>query len=519
MNSGNPPRIPVVWTIAGTDPGGGAGIQGDLKTMQAFGVYGCSIITAVIAQNTEGVARIEHTPLDMLESQIDALREDLPPDMVKIGVLGRSSSVQYIARALNSIKAPIVYDPVLSSSSGASFLEPDTLESVLDSLLPLVSLLTPNIPEAETLSGTTIRSFSDTEKAARILIDMGAGSVVIKGGHRDGDHCRDYWTDGSDHAWLTSHRLASPNTHGTGCTFSSGAASAMSLGWPMLDALVIARAYISQGIRLAPGLGHGNGPLHHGPWPAHPEDLPWISETAENSGRTYHFPDLGKRPVGIYPIVESAEWIDRLAEAGVDTVQIRIKKKINREISAELREAITRSRKLGIRLFVNDHWEAAIEGGAYGVHLGQDDLDPIVVERIMNAGLRLGISTHSFAEMSRAWNYRPSYMAIGTVYRTASKTMNYEPLGIGTFRKLCALSPVPVVAIGGLKVENAGAVLEAGADGIAVISDISEAGDVRKRVSEWKNLFKEHPGLKKNNAPLSRTGVGYQDKNNGLVPR
>ncbi len=481
--------FPIVWTIAGTDPGGGAGIQGDLKTMHALGVHGCSVITAVIAQNTRGVSCIEYPSIEIVEEQLRSLREDLPPAAVKIGVVGRRDVVRAVIRTINDMAAPVVCDPVLSSSGGASFLEPDALNAIRDELLPRMDLLTPNIPEAEILLGHPIHNFSDTEQAAGELLRMGARSVLIKGGHRDGSHSQDFWTDGRQRVWLTSEMMAHTGTHGTGCALSSAVASALALGWPMLDALVIAKAYVYQGIRTAPAIGHGRGPLAHGPWPLHPGDMPWITHTAEEGPPPSSFPSLENEAIGLYPIVDNAKQVDQLAVAGVRMIQIRIKQELNAGVERELRKAITCASERGVRLFVNDHWKIAIEKGAYGVHLGQDDLAPDALKEIREAGLRLGISTHSYSEIARAWAYRPSYIAIGTVYRTPSKVMDYEPLGLDRFRKLCSISPVPVVAIGGLKVENAADVLAAGASGVAVISDLAEAKDLEKRVAEWRKVI------------------------------
>ncbi len=211
--SNRPPvHSSLVWSIAGTDPSGGAGIQGDLKTIHALGAYGCSAITAVIAQNTRGVSRIEYPSIDIVEQQLRALQADLPPAAIKIGVLGRPDIVDAVTRALYETEAPVIFDPVLTSSSGASFLEPDTLNAIRDRLLPRVDLLTPNIPEAETLTGTSIHSFSDTERAGQDLVKTGARSVLVKGGHRNGPFSQDFWTDGKQRVWLTSETINSTRT-------------------------------------------------------------------------------------------------------------------------------------------------------------------------------------------------------------------------------------------------------------------------------------------------------------------
>jgi hydroxymethylpyrimidine kinase/phosphomethylpyrimidine kinase/thiamine-phosphate diphosphorylase len=484
-----PPTIPVVWTIAGTDPSGGAGIQADLKTMHALGVHGGSVITAVVAQNTQGVAAIEPVSPAMIHAQLDALRRDLPPTAIKLGMLTHAHTLQSVGMLLRDLEAFVVCDPVLKSSGGVDLLEPAAMRSFREELLPHVHLLTPNRPEAEALLDRPVLSSADMEEAAADLLKLGPRSVLLKGGHGQGRFAQDFWTNGRERAWLTLPRLDTTSTHGTGCVLSSAIAAGVARGYAELDAIVIARAYLNQGLRTAPGLGHGRGPLGFGGWPRSPEDLPWITPTARAGMKTYFFPPMEDPPIGLYPIVDRVEGLKRLAPLGVRTIQLRIKDLQGAALEKEIRDGIAYARGHGCRLFINDQWRLAAECAAYGVHLGQDDLATADLDAIAAAGLRLGISTHGYHEMARALACRPSYIALGTVFESPSKAGRQHPLGLDGFARLRPLSAVPVVAIGGITLERAADVRRAGADGLAVISDLHRSSDLADRVAAWKAFW------------------------------
>ncbi len=480
---------PICWTIAGTDPTAGAGIQADLKTMQGLGAYGCTVITAILAQNTQGVRRVECLEPGWVAAQIEALAADTPPQAVKIGMLGRRATVEIVARYLQQNPVFAVCDPVLHASSGADLLEPAAWPPMIRDLFPRLALATPNIPEAQQLTGLRIVDPAGMEAAATRLLELGAPSVLIKGGHAGADTAAlDFWTDGHDRFWLNSPRQAQPHTHGAGCTFSSAVAAAAALGLPLADALVVAKAYVNQGLRLGGGIGRGRGPLAHEGWPATPADLPWITPQP-HSRPAPPFPACGPAPLGLYALVDSAARLEPLLAAGLRTAQLRIKPATGANIEREIQAAIRRARDCGCRLFINDYWELAIRYGAYGVHLGQQDLAGADLAAIRAAGLRLGVSTHSFSELARAAALRPSYIAIGTVFPSPSKPDLPRTLGAEGFRRLAALAPAPVVAIGGLHVENAAGIIAAGADGIAVISDLARAADPGARVRAWQQLW------------------------------
>ncbi|MEN7973139.1 MAG: bifunctional hydroxymethylpyrimidine kinase/phosphomethylpyrimidine kinase, partial [Verrucomicrobiota bacterium] len=252
---------PIAWTIAGSDSGGGAGIQADLKVMAAFGVHGCSAVTAITAQNTLGVQAVEPVSESMLRAQLEALEVDLPAAAIKTGMLGSATACKTIADFLSSLPAPfplLICDPVLKSTSGADLLDPEALDILIHGIFSKVDILTPNLPEAESLIGT---SFQNTEEAAEKILEMGVESVLIKGGHAAGAECRDYWTDGRQSMWLSSPRIETSETHGTGCILSSAIASAIALGQEIPEAVITAKTFLNQCLKSPAHVGKGHGPM------------------------------------------------------------------------------------------------------------------------------------------------------------------------------------------------------------------------------------------------------------------
>lgn len=279
-DSGGMSARPIAWTIAGTDPSGGAGIQADLKVFHSLGVHGGSAITAVIAQNTMGVRRIEPVSPEMIAAQLEALRDDLPPRTVKIGMLATAYAVRETARILADLDAFVVCDPVLASSGGAVFLDADGCRALLEVLLPRVDLLTPNAVEAALLAGHEIRNPGDVPAVAERILVLGARAVLLKGGHLDGPEARDYLAAGDSREWIVSSRLVVRHTHGTGCTLSAAIAAFVAHGKPLESAVLLGKAYVNQGLRLGGGVGRGCGPLAHLGWPSDERDLPRV-EPAE----------------------------------------------------------------------------------------------------------------------------------------------------------------------------------------------------------------------------------------------
>ena len=250
-------------TIAGSDSSGGAGIQADIKTMTTNGVYAMSAITALTAQNTTGVTGIFETTPDFLAKQLDAVFTDIFPDAVKIGMVSSAELIEVIAEKLRFYSAKnIVVDPVMVATSGSKLLRDDAVKALTEQLLPMADLLTPNIPEAEILSGRSISDAAGMEAAARYISETYHCSVLCKGGHQVHDADDLLWRNGSG-KWFRGRRIQNPNTHGTGCTLSSAIASNLAKGYDLDTSVERAKAYISGALSAMLDLGHGSGPMDH----------------------------------------------------------------------------------------------------------------------------------------------------------------------------------------------------------------------------------------------------------------
>ncbi len=257
--------VPRALTIAGSDPSGGAGIQADLKTFAALGIYGTSAITAVTAQNTLGVSDWMALPPGLVAEQIDAVLSDIGAGAVKTGMLATAEIVGIVAEKMreHGVKN-LVVDPVMTASDGRRLLEEGAVKAIARDLLPRVLIVTPNLAEAETLTGRAIASWDDARAAGRIIVEMGARSVVLTGGHfADEDSATDLYFDGREFREFTSVRVRTNSTHGTGCTFASAIAAGLARGLDTPGAVALAKSYVTLALQHAYPVGHGRGPVHH----------------------------------------------------------------------------------------------------------------------------------------------------------------------------------------------------------------------------------------------------------------
>jgi hydroxymethylpyrimidine/phosphomethylpyrimidine kinase len=253
---------PVALTIAGSDPSGGAGIQADLKTFHQFGVYGEAVVTLLTVQNTVRVSRVECMSAELVVEQIRAVIEDVRPQAAKTGALGGRAIVEAVAAIAAEFDFPLVVDPVMISKHGAPLIAEEARAAVRDQLLKRAYLLTPNLAEAESLAGFAIRDVDGMRRAAEALVRMGARAVLVKGGHLDGAAV-DVLYDGGAWQEFPAPRIDTRHTHGTGCTYSAAITAELARGAPLAEAVAHAKAYITEAIRTAPGLGSGSGPVNH----------------------------------------------------------------------------------------------------------------------------------------------------------------------------------------------------------------------------------------------------------------
>lgn len=545
------PIPPIVYTIAGSDSGGGAGIQADLHAIHAFGCHGCSAITCLTAQNSVGVTAVHFPPVSFLAEQLQTLLSDLPPAAIKIGMLGNREIAVQIGKFLEQVKKEserkvwVVLDPVMISTSGHRLIQEDAQEAMIEHVFPYVDILTPNKFEAEALLRRKLESVTDIEEGASDLLAMGVPTVIIKGGHSldSGPEARwaqDYIVSSGEMpeeprlcdclqrgVWIRTPRFDSKNTHGTGCTLSSAMASALALGanerlkekWrsrgalssiQAIDAFCLAKAYVTEGIARGVQLGSGPGPVAHTSFPSSHHYFPTISGDPTKDPSSFlqmEFPETNGLAVDydsrsklgrIMPVVDSVDWVTRLCRIdGITDIQLRIKDEKDKDrIAKMVRSCQDLCKDAGVRLWVNDFWEAAIDGGCFGVHLGQEDLYACAqaagLDALKKNKIALGISTHSFGELAAALGIKPTYISLGPVFATDSKDVSFDQQGpetVANWRQLIPTS-IPLVVIGGIgEVESVIKVRQSGADCAAVIGAITRADNIEKVVSAFNQAM------------------------------
>jgi len=486
---------PVIWSIAGTDSGGGAGLAADQRAAEAFGVHLCPVVAAVTAQNSRAVTQVQPVSPELLDAQLAALADDLPPLAIKTGLLGGAEQVAVVARWVDRLRArgplALVVDPVLGATTGASFADAQTVEAYRAELLPRATLITPNRAEAARLLGQPVAEQSDLPTLARQLQAAGAESVCITGGD-SADHgglVLDWLASPQAAGWLALPRVDTAHSHGTGCTFASSSAAALALGFVPADALVLAKMATTQALRQGYAAGQGRGPVAASAGFAHdPALLPALSwDEAADFSRWSAASAGGAAPaldLGLYAIVDSADRLTQVLRAGVRTVQLRIKTPAvpdaawRAQLAEAIRQSVAAALAHGARLFINDHWRLARELGASAVHLGQEDLQALGQAgraELQASGLQLGISSHSLWELARARTLAPAYVACGPVWPTLTKDMPWRPQGLDNLAWWCAMAGVPVVAIGGIL--SSGQMVLAARSGASAVCAVRVLGD------------------------------------------
>ncbi|MDE2456239.1 MAG: bifunctional hydroxymethylpyrimidine kinase/phosphomethylpyrimidine kinase, partial [Burkholderiales bacterium] len=466
-------RPPVVWSVAGLDSGGGAGLSADQRAADAAGVHLCPVAAALTAQNSIAVEAVMAVPPAQLEAQLAALADDLAPAAIKTGLLGCAANVVVLARWVDRLRerAPLalVVDPVLRASTGAPLADEALVAAYREWLLPRASALTPNRREAAALLGVAeARSAAEVPAQARGLQALGVEAVCITGSDADETAAHDWLASPQACGWLSLPRRASRHSHGTGCCFATAWAGAMARGFVAADGAVLAKMLTTSALDhdgATPGAG--SGPVRpRADFIARRELLPAFgvgeqepqAPQAAISARA-----AGPGLEGVYGITDSAADAARLMAAGLRVVQLRSKRGAQESaaawqerIRAQIAQALAAAREQGATLVVNDHWREAVALGADYVHLGQEDLLALAPEdrrqfaQARERGLRLGISSHSVWELARTVAWQPDYVACGPVWPTLTKAMPWRPQGLDNLAWWVAMAPAPVVAIGGV---------------------------------------------------------------------
>ncbi|MGI9217278.1 MAG: bifunctional hydroxymethylpyrimidine kinase/phosphomethylpyrimidine kinase [Hydrogenophaga sp.] len=502
---------PIIWSIAGTDSGGGAGLAADQRAADALGVHCCTVVAGVTAQSTTEVTHIETTPPAVLQAQLDTLAADMPPRVIKTGLLGSAANVRVLADFIDRLRAQqplaLVVDPVLRASTGAALADAELRVAYRDLLLPRATVITPNQAEALALLGE--QAPRDIPAQARALRALGCTAVVITGGDAGATGpisglSLDWLDTPQATGWLSLPRERTPHNHGTGCTFASALASALALGWVVADAAVLAKMAATFALRHARAVGRGVGPVIARPgFATEPSLLPQLS-LDEQAPDVWTTRVRGRAP-GVYAIVDSAERAQAVLRARptVDTLQLRMKRPAGLHDATwgqHLREAIARSQRAadaaGVLLVVNDHWQAALAEGARALHLGQDDLlaltapDHARLAAARAQGVQLGISSHSLWELCRAAALQPDLIACGPVWATTTKDMPWVPQGLDNLAWWAHMAPAPVVGIGGiLEPAQLQAVAAAGAAGGCVVRGLGD--DPARTLPAWQAAWQQ----------------------------
>lgn len=477
---------PAILLIGGLDPQGCAGIAADIATVQHHDGHPLPLITAMTEQTSTGLTELGAVNPDKFMAQYENCVKDFDIKAIKVGLL---PDLALAEKTLEIIKqhptTPVVMDPVLASSSGGQEVDTSVQAYLRNELLQYVTLLTPNLPELWELTNDNASSI---EEAVQQLSNTGLNACLVKGGHSDSTFASDYFVTDAAAFYCYQDKLPF-NVRGTGCVLASAIASQLAAGQDMRDAVVLAKAYVARGIRLAKQVGPYRV-IKHSDEPMLLNDLPKLCYRPELIGKQFSFPPCPQR-LGIYPVVDTFDWVQKLVKEGIETIQLRVKDKDLSETTQQIKQASDHLAEKSVSFFVNDHWQIAIEQGAYGVHLGQEDLHDANLKHIADANLRLGISTHSYWELARALAINPSYIALGPIFETTSKQMPFSPQGIERLHQWVSLldGEYPVVAIGGINVERAKQLKPTGVGSVAMITAITLADDYRQTTNELLTLW------------------------------
>lgn len=469
-----------VYLVGGIDPSAGAGLLLDQQVVQSYGVLSQVIASCLAIQNHQSFLDMKAFPAQDLAQQFATLDEIGPVHAIKLGMLPSSDLLRCVADLIREKPVFKILDPILETSSGFRIADQNWIDSCREFLLPQLDLITPNLPEAQALSGL---ASSNPDELAWELLKSGCRAVLIKGGHFPNQ------TDVIDRLYTKDEQLEllAPRQQGairgTGCFLASAIAAGLASDLSLKDAVVYARGKLMQAIDDSWHLG-----MHRLLNPQNqPSRLPLLHDKTIHSLNpgSEAFPSIDPREVRLYPIVDRAAWLERLLPLGVRSIQIRIKDLAGAALEEEVAASVALAKKWQARLWVNDYWELAIKHRAYGVHLGQEDLAKADLTQILESGLRLGISTHCYEELARALTLQPSYLALGPIFETTCKSMRFGPQGFARLTEWIRLSDCPVIAIGGLKPDHIEDALSCGASGLALISDITQAKNPEHRTKFW----------------------------------
>ncbi|BDI31871.1 hypothetical protein CCAX7_39220 [Capsulimonas corticalis] len=473
---------PIVLTIAGSDPSGGAGIQADLRAIAALGAHGLCAVTALTSQNSAGVHSVFVTPPEILASQLESILADTRPDAVKIGMLGGADQVEVVARSIQKYELTnVVLDPVLASTAGVPLLDLEGKSALIRALLSRCAVATPNLQEAQALTGIAIESEEDAARAGYALLYLGSPAALVTGGHFAEEPQDVLVTAGGAHT-LRGERVHTRHTHGTGCLFSTALATHLAFGLDLREAAAHAKDFVARSLRNPVVIGKGRG--YPSPSGADPTPSAKHAERLAKIRGVYVLTDPDLRPDR-----SPQEIVAAALAGGARVVQLRDKHRPTPELIALARELRRRAHAAGALLIVNDRVDVALASDADGVHLGPDDMSVADARRLLGPDKIVGVSVSSVAE---AAPLAPdaSYLGVGAIYGSTTKDDAGAPVGAPRICEIAAAFPRhPIVAIGGIGTTNIAEVARAGAHSAAVISAIVCAEDMEEATRELAATF------------------------------
>lgn len=495
-SEGSNGRIPHVLTVAGSDSGAGAGIQADLKACAALGVYCSTVITAVTAQNTLGVQGVNIVPEEFVAEQLKSVLSDMQVDVVKTGMLPSIGTVKVLLQCIKEFPIQaLVVDPVMVSTSGDVLAGSSILPVFREELLPMADLVTPNIKEASILlGGMVLETVADMRRAAKSIYDMGPRNVLVKGGDLlDSLDAVDVFFDGEHLYELSSRRINTRNTHGTGCTLASGIAAELAKGFPMLSAIKISKRFVETALDYGKDIFIGCGP--QGPF----DHLLKLKSTFRRLGAHQLF---SPADLFLYAVTDSGmnkKWgrsindaVRAAVEGGATIVQLREKNMETRDFLEAAQECVPLCRSYGVPLLINDRVDIALACDADGVHVGQSDMPLSVVRSLLGPEKIIGVSCKNPEQAYQAWIDGADYIGCGGVFPTNTKANN-QTIGLDGLKAVCLASKLPVVGIGGINMSNASSVMEIDAPNLAGVAVVSTLFDTECVSSTTQKL---HAALK-----------------------
>ncbi|KAF5448641.1 hypothetical protein F2P56_029151 [Juglans regia] len=490
-------KTPHVLTVAGSDSGAGAGIQADLKTCSARGVYCSTVITAVTAQNTVGVQGVNIVPEDFVAEQLKSVLSDMQVDVVKTGMLPSVGIVSVLSQSLREFPVQaLVVDPVMVSTSGDVLAGPSILAEFREELLPMADIITPNLKEASALLGCQqLKTVSDMRSAAKLLHEMGPRYVIVKGGDLpDSLDAVDIFFDGQDFYELRSSRIKTRNTHGTGCSLASCIAAELAKGSSMLPAVKVAKRYVETALDYSKDIAIGNGT--QGPF----DHLFRLKSNVQKSHRQVGF---NPSDLFLYAVTDSGmneKWghsitdaVKAAIEGGATIVQLREKDAETQKFLEAAKACCEICHSHGIPLLINDRIDIALACDADGVHVGQSDMPARVARTLLGPEKIIGVSCKTLEQAHQAWIDGADYIGCGGVYPTNTKANNLT-VGLEGLKTVCKASKLPVVAIGGIGASNAGSVMETAVQNLKGVAVVSALFDRECILTETRKL---HAVLKK----------------------